>query len=474
MLKSTSTALALLAATALTSCAAIGPNFKRPEAPAASGYAMAGDPASSISTLAPEQRAAGAWWLALGSPQLDTLVRQALKDSPDIALAEANLRAANAEYQARVGDRAIKVDGIANAQRERINVQSFGLTGFPSPTINLYQLGLSTSYDLDLFGRKRRASEAAKARAEAEARRADAAYLTLTASVSLQAVRIATLRAQIASVNVVVDGDQRVIGMIKQAQSAGGAPRSATSIGEAQIAADMALIPPLERQLAEARHQLAMLLGKSPAEWSAPDFTIADFKLPSEIPVAIPSELIHRRPDILAAEATAHAATADVGVATANLYPNLSLTASLTQGTIKPEDLFQYNASGWSIAAGLAAPIFHGGTLRKERDQAVAKADAEMARYRQTVLRAFVQVSDALSGLGADKKALEAQARAEATARANFDDATRAYQLGAGTVINVLDAGRQLNIAQRGRVDAEGQNLSDIIELFAATAADWR
>lgn len=474
MLKSSSPALALLAATALASCAAVGPDFRRPEAPAARGYAMAGDPAAPMAALNPEQRAAGAWWLALESPQLDALVRQALKDSPDIALAEANLRAANAEYQARVGDRAVKVDGVANAQRERINVQSFGFTGFPSPTINLYQLGLSTSYDLDLFGRKRRAAEAAKARAEAEARRADAAYLTLTANVSLQAVRIATLRAQIASVDRIIAGDLRVIDMIKQAQAAGGAPRSATSIGEAQIAADQALIPPLERQLAEARHQLAMLLGKSPAEWSAPDFEIADFKTPDAIPVAIPSDLVRRRPDILAAEAVAHAATADVGVATANLYPNISLTAALTQGAIKPEDLLEYNSSGWSIAAGLASPIFHGGTLRKEKEQAVAKADAAMARYRQTVLRAFVQVSDALSGLGADQKALAAQARAEATAQANFDDATRAYQLGAGTVINVLDAGRQLNIALRGRIEAEGQNLSDIIALFAATAADWR
>jgi NodT family efflux transporter outer membrane factor (OMF) lipoprotein len=192
------------------------------------------------------------------------------------------------------------------------------------------------------------------------------------------------------------------------------------------------------------------------------------------LPVAVPSELVHSRPDILEAEAKLHAATADVGVATANLYPNISISASLNQGAIKPEDLLEYNSSGWSIAAGLTAPIFHGGALRKQKDRAVAQADAEMARYKQTVLRAFVQVADALSGLGTDAKALEAQSRAEATARANVDDATRAYQLGAGTLLNVFDAQRQLNIAMRGRIEAEGQKLTDIIELFAASAADWR
>jgi NodT family efflux transporter outer membrane factor (OMF) lipoprotein len=467
-------AISLLATTALASCAAVGPDFQTPAAPAVSGYAMQGDAAAPGVTLSPDHRAAGAWWLALGSSELDKLVRQALADSPDIALAEANLRAAIADYQSRVGDEGPKVDLNSSAQRERINTQAFGFTGFPSPTINLYQLGVSGSYDFDLFGRKRRTSEAAKARADAEARRADAAYLTLTANVAAQAVRIAALRAEIASVTQTTVGDQRIIDLIKQAQAAGGAPRSATSIGEAQLAADLALIPPLERQLAEARHQLALLIGKSPAEWSAPDFTLADFTIPADIPAAIPSELVRRRPDILAAEAIAHAATADIGVATANLYPNLAISASLTQGAIEPEDLLKYNSSGWSIAAGLTAPIFHGGALRKQKERAVAQADADMARYRQTVLRAFVQVSDALSGLGTDAKALDAQARAETTARANVEDATRAYHLGAGTLLNVFDAQRQLNIALRGRIQAEGQKLTDIIQLFAATAADWR
>lgn len=473
-LKSTSLFSVSLGLLAAASCTTVGPNFKQPAAPAVSTYAMTGEPAAPNVSFTPDQRAAGAWWQALGDSKLDALIRQALKDSPDIAMAEANVRSARADAAARQGDRAPRIDAQAGAQRERINIAAFGFSGFPSPTINLYQFGGTVSYDFDIFGRKRRAAEAAEARASAERQRADAVYLTLTASVAEQAVRIAALRAEIESVTQTTKGDQEVIDLVKQAQAAGGAPRSATSIGEAQLAADLALLPPLERQLAEARHRLALLLGKTPGEWAAPDFALSDFTAPNDVPVAIPSALVRRRPDILAAEHEAHAATADVGVATANLYPNLSLSGNLTQAALKPEDLFQYADSGWSVAAGLASPVFHGGTLRKEKERAVAEADAAMANYRKTVINAFVEVSDALSGLSADQRALEAQARAVTTARANVEDATRAFQLGAGTLLNVFDAQRQLNLALRANIQAQGQKLDDIIDLFVFTASDWR
>jgi len=472
MLKLTSSVA--LAAMLAASCTTAGPDFKRPEAPAVSSYAMAGDARPANAVLSPEARAAGPWWTALGSNELDRLIRSALADSPDIAYAEANLRSALAEAGAVGGARSLQADVRAGAQRERINTQSFGFTGFPSPTINLYELGLSARYDLDIFGKKRRASEAAIARAEAEQRRADAAYLTLSANVALQAVRIATLRAELASVTATTVGDQRIIDMIARAQQAGGAPRSASSIGETQLAQDLALLPPLERQLAEARHQLGLLLGKSPAEWSAPDFGLTDFTAPVSIPVAIPSELVRKRPDILTAEAEFHAATADIGVATASLYPDISLTANILQGAIKPETLFEYGSSGWSLAAGITGPLFHGGALKAKEKQAIAEADAMYADYRRILIRAFVQVSDILAGLAADDRSIAALERAEAAAQANYEDSRRAFELGAGPLLNIFDAGRQLNLAQRQKIEAQGQRLTDIIELFAATAADWR
>lgn len=471
MLKSTS---AIAIAATLAACTTVGPDFTPPVAPAVAGYSAAGETMPANASLTPELRAAGPWWTAFGSAQLDEVIRTALAQSPDIDFAEANLRSALAEAGALAADQSPELELTSGAQRTRINTRQFGITGFPSRTINLYQLGLRGSYDVDLFGKKRRASEAAIARAEADARRADAAYLTLSSNVALQAVRIATLRAKIASVSRSVEGDGQVIDMIKRAQAAGGAPRSASSIGETQLSQDMALLPPLERQLAEARHQMALLLGKSPAEWSPPDFDIAGFTSPASIPVAIPSALVRRRPDILTAEAEFHAATADIGVATANLYPDISLTASLVQTTTNADTLLQYGSSGWAFGGGLTAPLFNGGELQKQKQRAIAEADAKYADYRRTVLRAFTQVSDVLAGLSADDRYITALERAEAAAQANYDDSQRAYELGAGALLDVFDAGRQLNLARRQRVDAQGQRLEDIVRLFAATAADWR
>lgn len=473
--KSTSAASAVLASMGLLCACTTGPSFVRPEAPKAQGYAMSGDPASSRpANLAPEVRAAGPWWTALGSLELDRLIRTALAESPDIAIAEANVRAALAEADAAHGSQSPRIDARAGVQRERINTQAFGFQGFPSPTINLYELGASVSYDFDIFGRRRRADEAATARSEFERRRADAAYLTLSANIALQAIRIATLRASIDAATATVNEDRRILDLIARAQAAGGAPRSQTSVGEAQLAQDLAQLPPLERQLAEARHQLALLVGRAPGEWSAPQFTLSDFTLPAKTPVAIPSALVRSRPDILAAEAQAHAATAELGVANANLYPNLTLNANFTLGSIAPENLFEYNSSGWSLGGGLTAPIFHGGELKARKKVAVARAEAALADYRRTVLRAFVQVSDSLSGLGSDEQATAAQARAEAAARANLEDSRRAYELGAGPLLNVFDAQRQVNLATRQNVEVRGRVLQDVVQLFAATAADWR
>lgn len=469
--------LAAASALSLGACATVGPNFKAPAppaGPAGSGYAMAGDPAALDVRLSPEARVAGPWWQAFGSPELDAAIRQALADSPTLAEARATLEKAQAQAAATRGAELPQVDANAGAQRERINTQAFGFTGFPSPTINLYSIGGSVSYDLDLFGGRRRATEAAAARAERAARQADAAYLTLSGEMARQAMKIAGLRAQIAAVREVVTGDAQVLDMVRKAQAAGAEAQSATATGTAQLAEDEALIPPLERDLAAARHQMALLSGKSPAEWAAPDFDLARLAAPAEIPLSLPSNLVRQRPDILAAQAEMHAATAAIGVAVANQYPDIRLSASLTQGTIKPENLFNYASSGWNLLAGVSAPVFHGGALKAERKAAEADARASLARYQQTVLRAFVQVSDVLSNLASDQRAIEALQRAADAASANARDAQTAYRLGGGNLLDAIDAQRTLARTKRSLAQAQGQRMSDIVELYAATATDWR
>jgi NodT family efflux transporter outer membrane factor (OMF) lipoprotein len=466
-----------VSALALSACATVGPNFKAPDGPrgaAGGGYAMAGDPAAPGVRLTPETRAAGPWWQAFGSSDLDAVVRQALTDSPTLAEANATLQRAQQQAAAVRGARAPQVDASASAQRERINTQAFGFTGFPSPTISLYSVGANVAYDLDLFGGQRRATEAAGARAEAAARQADAAYLTLSGNVAMQAMQVASLRGELATLRQVTADDQRVLDMIHAAQRAGSEAPSATSGGQAQLAADEALIPPVERHLAAARHQLALLVGKSPAEWTAPDFDLARMTYPADAPISLPSELVRKRPDILAAEAELHAATAEVGVAVANQYPDIRLSANLTQAAIKPEKLFNYSSSGWNLLGGVYAPIFHGGALKAQRKGAEAEARAAFARYQQTVIRAFVQVSDVLAALASDQQEIASLKRSETASAASAKDAQTAYRLGGGTLLQVIDAQRQLNRARRASVQAEGQRLSDLVQLFTATASDWR
>lgn len=470
-------------ALALSACSTVGPQFQppaSPSGPAGAGYAMAGDTAATAVRLTPDARTAGAWWQAFGSPELDAAIRQGLAASPTLAEARATLERAQAQLAAVRGAQAVQIDANTAAQREQINLAAFGFSGFPgfppfkNPQINLYQVGGSVSYDLDIFGANKRAAEKAEAQAQAAARQADAAYLTLSANMAMQAMKIASLRAQIAEVKAIVADDRRVIDMVRRAEAAGGEAHTALSGGVAQLAEDEALLPPLLRDLDLARHQMALLAGKSPAEWTAPDFNLAKLTAPAEIPVSLPSSLVRHRPDILAAEANLHAATAAVGVAVAAQYPNIRLSAYLTQEATQAGNLFKADSAAWDLLGGVTAPIFHGGTLKAQRQAAEADARIALARYEETVLRAFVQVSDVLSDLGADDQSIAALSVVGRAAEQSASDAQNALRLGGGPMVDVITAQRTLSRARRALVQAQGQRMADLVALYAATASDWR
>jgi NodT family efflux transporter outer membrane factor (OMF) lipoprotein len=459
-----------MAAVLAAGCAAVGPNFEAPAAPTVDHYAMTGDAAPA---LAAAQAPAGAWWTALGSPQLNAVMAQALKDSPTLAEADATLRRAQLQVTQANALIAPQVEGAASAARQRINTQQFGFTGFPSPTINLYSVGASVSYDLDLFGGAKRGLEAARARAQEQSSRTDAAYLTLTGNVAMQAIRIAALRAQLDAARAVIADGEQTLEIARKAEAAGATARSSLSPSVAQVAADRAQIAPVEAQLSQARHALALLVGRAPAAWTAPDFDLAGFAAPSA-PATVPSELVRRRPDILAAEAALHAATAQVGVETAKLYPNLKLSAGYAQGALTPGDLFSYDAAGWNFGPSLSLPIFDGGRRKAGRDAARQEALAADARYRQTVLVAFSQVADALDAIAHDDQEMRAVQDQNDAAQRSFNDQRRAFDLGGGTLLSVVDAQRQLARSRRDLARVQGNRYADLVRLFTAVAADWR
>ena len=461
-------------AAGLCGCATVGPNFRTPEAPAASRYTASGENVDALARLTPDVRTAGPWWTALGSTDLDRVMTDALAGNQTVAAADAALEKARAQAQGAHGEQQPRLDAAANAERERINFQAFGFPNVPNPTLDLYSIGGTVSYDLDLFGGARRRAEAADAAMQATGWRADAAYLTLTGNVALQAVRIAGLRAEAAAIREILVDDQRDIDLVNAAEAVGGEARTATTSGKAQLADDQAMLPPIDRQLSAARHAMALLVGKSPAEWSAPDFDVAGFSPPPEIPVSLPSVLVRVRPDIRAAAAERHADTARIGVADASLYPDVRLTGSLTQGAVTPGSLFGYNSTGWMIGPSVTAPLLNGGQLRADRRAAEAQARASLAQYRQTVLTAFVQIADVLTALAHDNEQLAADTQAQATAQSALSDARDAYRLGGGPFLSVVVAQRRVDQTRLRLVQAQAQRLADIVTLFAATARDWR
>lgn len=470
-----SSLMAMGAVAALAGCASVGPDFERPTAPAVSGYAMSGDPAaSSAVALASSNASARQWWMAFNSPELDALVEMALKNNPTLKAADAALERVAQLERAQRGDSGVQVDTNGAAERERINAAAFGFEGFPSPTISVFSVGTTLKYDLDLFGGERRKNEAAAARTEAQRQRTDAAYLNLTGAVVSRAIELAALRAQLDTLDQIIKVDSETIAMIQRGVQAGGSPSAAVNPAEAQLAEDQGRRPAILRRIYTTRHALSQLVGQAPSTWTAPEIDLLDIALPASIPVSLPSDLVRRRPDILAAEADLHAATAAIGVAEAAKYPSLSLDASFVLTSLDPGDVFKYDSSGWTVGPSFAAPLFNGGALEARKQAALASAREADANYRQTVLSAFVQVSDLLAGISTDQDLLAAQTRSREVAAENARLAALGYQNGAGSLLQVIDAQRQLQRAQLASIEAQALMRADMAALFVATAAGWR
>ena len=471
-------ALTLCVVAGLCACT-VGPDFKPPAAPALDGYAAAGDDTPASVRIALGGQVRQAWWSAFHSPALDGLMRQALAGNPTLRATDAALQQARAELAIAKGAQLPQADATAGVSRQRLNFETLGLNpgNFPgvnnNPVFDFYSVGASVSYALDVFGGRRRATESARARVEASAHQLDAAYLTLTGRIASQAAAIAAAHAQIEAVDAMQADDQRDIALVRSAQRVGGGAEEARVNADAQSAADAALRPPLEQQLAQARHALALMEGQPPAGYTPPDFTLSELPFPSTIPVSVPADLVRQRPDILEAEAQAHAATAQIGVQTAKLYPNVNLTAALTQSALIPGTIFDYSATAYTLGAGLTQPLFHGGQLKAQREEAVQLARARTADYETVVLRAFTQVADLLSALAHDEGAIAAQSHSLDSALATLRLDSVAYRIGGQGLLPVVDAQRQVNAARYRLTQAAAQRYLDAIQLFVATGRGW-
>ncbi|MBU6267842.1 MAG: efflux transporter outer membrane subunit [Sphingomonadales bacterium] len=465
---------AILALLLATAACKQGPDFAPPAPPsAAAGYAATGSGRASLAD-GPQ----GKWWEGFGSPQLNALVEQALANNASLAASNATLQAARERIREVAGRSLPQVDANARIEHEKINLAAFGFDpssfpGITNPELDLYTLGSGVSYDLDLFGKNARALEQARASADAQAQQTAAAHLTIAGRVVTQVLTIAALSDRLTAVNQLIDSGSRNVKLTDARRIGGEGTLVEVLAAQSRLSEERAQLPAIEQQLAEARAMLAVLVGTSPAELPATPFRLAAFTLPAQVPVALPSALVHKRPDILSSEARLHAATAAVGVATAQLYPDISIGASLSQSAPHLSDLFSSGFRGFDLFAGTTAPLFHGGTLKARKRGAEAEARAAAATYKQTVLEAFGQVSGLLSALDNDAKALAAERESASLAERSLDLSRKSYQIGNTGVLQVLEATRSNERAKLALVDAQAKQALDIARLYVATAGGW-
>jgi NodT family efflux transporter outer membrane factor (OMF) lipoprotein len=461
-------ALPLLSVLLLSGCM-LGPDFKIPDPPAVSGYAAQGDAGPpDDQRLALGRKIEGDWWAAFQSPALNGVIALALAGNQDVEAARARIAEAEENMKAAEGALLPQVSLDAAAGRQKYGKSLFGPLDIGIPPFTYYTVGPSVTFPLDLFGGGRRTVEERQAYLDYRHFELDAAYQSLTAHVAAQALALAAADAQIATLTTIIAEDQRNVDLVQASIVSGSGTRVQLVSAQSQLAEDRTRLPDLRQRKATARHALAILAGKAPAEWNSPDFVLDDFVLPREIPVSLPSELVHRRPDILAAEAQLHVASAAIGVATANLYPKLDLTGTLTQQALTPGGLFNSVNNAWSIAAGLTQPLFDGGRLSAQRRAAIANYQATLAIYRQTILTAFGDVADRLQALSNDADRFKAESEAAAIAAQSLDLARRSYQAGNSGVLDVIDAERRYAQAQLDLSHAKAQRLMDTARLYLA------
>ncbi len=469
----------------LCSSCVVGPNFRSPEVPGttptytatplpAETASVAG-PGGAAQRLAPGLEVPAAWWTLFHSPALDGVIRQALKDNQTLASAQATLRQAQETVNARVGSVLYpKIDASASVVREKISGAEIGEPNLKISPFTLYNASVNVSYSLDFFGGARRELESLESQVDFQRFEFEGAALTITANIVTTAIREASLRAQIDALREIVAAQEKQLDLVNLQQRLGGAARSDVLAQRTQLAQTRALLPPLRKDLAQTRHFLAVLVGRPPSEAAGlPEFSLADFRLPEELPVSLPSSLALQRPDICAAEALLHAASAQIGVATANQYPQISLTGSFGSVATTGGSLFSSGTEVWSLGAGLLQPLFHGGELSAKRRAAVAAYDQALAQYQSVVLQAFQNVADVLRALEADATTLQAQADAATSAHDSLELTQKQYQLGGVSYLSLLNAERQYQETRISLVQAQAARFADTTALFQALGGGW-
>jgi NodT family efflux transporter outer membrane factor (OMF) lipoprotein len=467
----------------LPACA-VGPNFKRPTPPDATGYGSASQnqtTAAESADGATQRFVAGVdipneWWTVFRSPDLNRLVEQALTGNPNVGAAQAALRQAHELYMAQRTSFFPVVDGNFGGTRAKNALGTIANpTSLPqaNPYYNLFTAQLTVSYLPDVFGATRRQVEIAKAQADSSRFQLEATYLTLSSNVVVTAIQEASLRDQIATTERLLQMEHQLTGFVQQQRLLGTASDLDILSQQALEAQTAQTLPPLQKQLGQTRDALTALLGKLPSQEPPETFRLDDLTLPTDLPVSLPSKLVEQRPDVRQAEENMHMASAAVGVAIADLLPQFAISANVGSSALSLDKLFTPYTGFWDAGASLTQTLFDAGALIHKKRAADAALDQAAAEYRAAVILACQNVADTLRALGSDADSLKASAEAERAAKKSLDLAQRQRVLGAISLVAVLNAEQAYDTSALALIQARANRYADTAALFQALGGGW-
>lgn len=479
----TRVALALVSAT-LVGCT-MGPDYVAPPAPTVTSFTSEPTPrvSASADVLGGDAQhfdvrdIPAEWWRLFECDELDELVRRALEDSPRLAQARAKLAQADETLAGRRGATKSPQVGISgSANWLGVDSDAFDSGGLGSNVGDNFPLSigiasLNVSYGLDLFGKHRRELEGLSAAMDFERFELEAVRLILAGNVVTTAIREAALREQLERTQAMVALDERRLDILERLEELGGVPRLDVIAQRGQLAGTRAMVPRLERQLEQTRHRMAVYLGQPPAAVQLPEFRMEELRLPTELPLSLPSELVRQRPDILAAEALLHRASAGIGVATADMYPDVTISA--TGGAAIVSDLLSSGAWFALFGASVSQSLFDGGASSARKRAAIAAFEQAGAVYREVVLEGFLEVADTLVALESDARRLRERADGARFARTAYEIASQRYTVGGISLLTLLDVERQAIAATLDEATARSDRHTDTAMLFLALGGGW-
>jgi len=490
--------IGLGAAAALSACA-VGPNFQRPAAPTAAGYAPPSTPLPAVTASTPgvaggdpERFVMGrdipfAWWTQFGSPKLNALVDKALANNPTLPAALAALRQAQEETAAQRGFFYPTITPEFTPSRQQVagNLSSNdpGPQGngtviqspFPSKPVvySFYTAQVALSYTPDVFGLNRRQVESLKAQADALRYQMEAAYITLASNVVAAAIQEASLQSQVKATKAYIDDTQSALDILREQQRQGFVMRLDVAQQDSALAQAKTLLPPLQKQLDQTHDLIRALVGGMPSDAVDDDFSLDSLALPADLPVSLPAKLIDQRPDVRAAEEQVHSASAEVGVALANRLPQFTLTAAYGGAASQVSQLFSPGGPFWSLVGDATVTAFDGGTLRHRQRAAEQALIQAKAQYRSTLITAVQNVADTLHAIKSDADALQAAGEAETATKTALDVTKAQHDVGYVNDQTLLLAQGAYQLAIVTRVQAQTNRLGDAAALFQALGGGW-